>query len=367
MASVSSTGRAKSHERPRDSQPKAKSTRPVTKSQAMTTRNAPSNSCRNVFINLYEIAQTRREKSQDNSRLAKQEQIKKSQNECTFKPDFSMTQRVTNKYLKKKHRHEQQLKEVYEQGERIQMKVLDNDQKLDSLLRPEVNPSYRSKMAKKKQSLLQFVNHLDKSNISMYSQTSKRSKNSGRSQVSYSSNNYKKKSLSGLNRMELNASQPIQTETFKHAYFEKDNSGKICGTNTPLRDSNKDSFHNDTSRDRSKANESTQRNIVLSNFLTTKLEESESDQNVVNQNHSTNKHSLADIVTGFDKAKVPNELSKNLFKDQNVLMEVTNSLVINEITAPIFPEDLPDHQFQQTYLSENSNNVTAVIDCSTHI
>lgn len=173
MASVQSTCRAKSQENSRESYPKAKSGGPETKAQAMTTRNAPANSCRNVFINLYEIAQTRREKSQDNIRLAKQEQIKRSQNECTFKPDFSMTQRVTDKYLKKKHRQEQQLKEVYEQSERIHMKVMDNDQKLDSLLRPEVYPNYnynyRSKMAKKKQSLLQFINHLDKSNISMYS------------------------------------------------------------------------------------------------------------------------------------------------------------------------------------------------------
>ena len=55
-----------------------------------------------MFINLYGVAQTRKEKSQDSYREIKKLEIKNETKECTFVPDFSKTQKITSKYLEKK-------------------------------------------------------------------------------------------------------------------------------------------------------------------------------------------------------------------------------------------------------------------------
>lgn len=50
-----------------------------------------------VFLNLYKVAEKRKEKSLDSHRRAKQQQIENEIKECTFKPDCSKTLKATNK------------------------------------------------------------------------------------------------------------------------------------------------------------------------------------------------------------------------------------------------------------------------------
>ena len=50
-----------------------------------------------VFLNLYKVAEKRKEKSLDSHRRAKQKEIESESAECTFKPDFSKTIRKTNR------------------------------------------------------------------------------------------------------------------------------------------------------------------------------------------------------------------------------------------------------------------------------
>ena len=78
----------------------------------------------NVFINLYEVAKARQERSCDEQREAKQRELKKSEKQCTFKPDLIKTQKITEKYLRNKSRmsvghkpKQQQLKQFVQGAE----------------------------------------------------------------------------------------------------------------------------------------------------------------------------------------------------------------------------------------------------------
>lgn len=55
---------------------------------------------RSVFINLYEIAKARNERSRETKMKYDLKKLTQSAIECTFKPDFSKTQRATQKYIK---------------------------------------------------------------------------------------------------------------------------------------------------------------------------------------------------------------------------------------------------------------------------
>lgn len=63
----------------------------------------------NVFINLYEIARCRKEKSRESLKKAEEEKIAKDKEECTFKPDTSRTKKSTDKYLKHSNRSRSKL------------------------------------------------------------------------------------------------------------------------------------------------------------------------------------------------------------------------------------------------------------------
>ena len=58
-----------------------------------------------VFLNLYKIAQKRQEKSADSQRKAHENERKKEVEQCTFKPDFSKTHKLTKAYLEKRSQH----------------------------------------------------------------------------------------------------------------------------------------------------------------------------------------------------------------------------------------------------------------------
>lgn len=55
---------------------------------------------KNVFISLYEIARLKQEKCIDSTTRAKQLEVENQVRQCTFKPDFSKTQRNTERYLR---------------------------------------------------------------------------------------------------------------------------------------------------------------------------------------------------------------------------------------------------------------------------
>lgn len=57
-----------------------------------------------VFINLYQIAKCRKERSKESLKKAEEEKIAKDSQECTFKPDTSRTKKSTDKYLKQSSR-----------------------------------------------------------------------------------------------------------------------------------------------------------------------------------------------------------------------------------------------------------------------
>lgn len=58
-----------------------------------------------VFLNLYQVAEKRKEKSLDSHRRAKQKQIESESKECTFKPDFTKTIKNTNKLCSKNNKY----------------------------------------------------------------------------------------------------------------------------------------------------------------------------------------------------------------------------------------------------------------------
>ena len=55
-----------------------------------------------VFQGLYELGKRKLEKSVDTHKKAIKQKEKDEIQKCTFKPDFSKTQTITEKYLKKR-------------------------------------------------------------------------------------------------------------------------------------------------------------------------------------------------------------------------------------------------------------------------